>query len=355
MIRCGKILLYVSVALILLWALPWAFNFVNVQQVQAPFILYSGVIDDFASIENKGKVLIRKDYKGNTYSEKEFDSILPMFYYRQLISDNRLPKEIKGVKLDPRIVQTENFMFRNSPEDVNRPTIGLYTLLESSSGRVDLEMPDDVFRITDERIEFIDIASNSVNEKKSELFTDAMLKKGFVFPAKVVAGNPTTHKDYDEGFILVDNANNLFHFKRVVGRPFVRKIDKDPNIAINYAVVNEFRNHKHLAFLTDENNKFYVLLSKSYELIQLPVEKFDPTSQAITIIGNVLDWTIKIADGYSTKFYAVDANNYSLLKQTEYFYEMGSFTDQVQEFMSSWELTFTAPTDKWVKARFGSN
>lgn len=355
MIRSSKILLYISVALILLWALPWLFNFFNVQQASAPFILYSSVIDDFAAIENQGKDLVRKDFKGNTYTATEFDSILPLFYYRQLISEDRLPKEIKGVALNPRLVQTESFMFRNSPEDVNKPVIGLYSLLESSSGRVDLEMPDDVFRITNERIEFIDIASNSINEKKSKTYTEALLKKGFVFPTKVIAGNPTTHKDYDEGYILVDNANNLFHFKRVVGRPFVRKIEKDPNIAINFAVVNEFRNHKHLAFLTDKDNKLYVLLAKSYELIQLPVEKYDPTTQYLTIFGNVLDWTIKIGSGNTLKFYAVSANDYSLLKETEYVFEDNSFTDKMREFFASWQLTFTSPTDKWVKARFGSN
>ena len=38
--------------------------------------------------------------------------------------------------------------------------------MESMSGRVDLKMPDDVFRITSKGIEFIDMASNSVKEDR---------------------------------------------------------------------------------------------------------------------------------------------------------------------------------------------
>lgn len=66
--------------------------------------------------------------------------------------------------------------------------------MESMSGRVDLKMPDDVFRITSKGIEFIDMASNSVKEDKSLQFTEAMTKKEFRFPATEIVGNPTVKR-----------------------------------------------------------------------------------------------------------------------------------------------------------------
>ena len=223
--RFSTILLYVTIAFLLLWQLPWCYNFFVVKPDKTPFTLYSFVIDDFAQIgQEEGKGTVRRDLSGNIYTEAAFDSILPMFYFRQLMSDERFPDTIKGIAVTPKLVQTENFNFRSVPSDINAPSIGLYPLLESMSGRVDLKMPDDVFRITSKGIDFIDMATNSINPEKSLLFTEAMRKKGFHFPATEIAGNPVVKKEYDEGYLLLDANRCLFHLKQVKGRPYVRAI-----------------------------------------------------------------------------------------------------------------------------------
>ena len=56
----------------------------------------------------------------------------------------RLGKKL-GYEVLPKIVQTENFNFRSAPTDINTPSIRLYPLLESMSGRVDLKMPGITF------------------------------------------------------------------------------------------------------------------------------------------------------------------------------------------------------------------
>lgn len=93
--------------------------------------------------EEKGTV--RCDLTGNIYSETVFASILSMFYFRRLMSDERFPDTLNGVTVTPKIVQTENFNFRSAPTDINTPSIRLYPLLESMSGRVDLKMPGITF------------------------------------------------------------------------------------------------------------------------------------------------------------------------------------------------------------------
>lgn len=64
--------------------------------------------------------------------------------------------------------------------------------------------------------------TNRVNEEKSERFTQVLSEKGFESPVRYVAGNPTTRKEYDEGYLLIDAGYRVFHVKRLRDRPFVR-------------------------------------------------------------------------------------------------------------------------------------
>ena len=93
--RFSTLLLYVTIAFLLLWQLPWCYNFFVVKPEKTPFTLYSFVIGDFALMgQEEGKGTVRRDAAGNIYSEAAFDSILPMFYFRQLMSDERFPDTI---------------------------------------------------------------------------------------------------------------------------------------------------------------------------------------------------------------------------------------------------------------------
>ena len=110
--RFSQILLYVTIVLLLVWQLPWCYNFFTSKPEKTPFTLYSFVIDDFAMMGQEGdKGMVRRDLSGNTYTQAQFDSILPMFYVRQLMADERFPDTINGVPVTPRLVQMENFTY----------------------------------------------------------------------------------------------------------------------------------------------------------------------------------------------------------------------------------------------------
>jgi hypothetical protein len=338
--RFSQIFLIITILLVLAWQLPWLYSFLSPKTSSTPFALYSTISGDFVTMGNEEKGFVRKDLAGNEYTQEEIDSLLPFFYVRQLMTDERFPDTINGVAISPKEVQITNFTFRSSPRDINVNPVGLYPLLESESGRVDLKMPDDVFRITDKGIEFVKMESNTVDKAKSDKFTNAMLKKGFVFPATVIAGNPSARKDYDEGYLIADKEGKLFHVKQVVGRPYVRFIDKDASIVPVQAYVAEFRDRRILGFLCDTVGDFYVL-TKDYVLNKTAIKGFDPKKEAMTIIGNVLDWTVKISDAQKDKIYAIDADDYSLIKEVTF--ENGEKPSQI--------LHFTSTTDKLVKPR----
>ena len=70
--RFSTILLYVTIAFLLLWQLPWCYNFFVVKPEKTPFTLYSFVIGDFAQMgQEEGKGSVRRDLAGNIYSEVE--------------------------------------------------------------------------------------------------------------------------------------------------------------------------------------------------------------------------------------------------------------------------------------------
>jgi len=315
--KVAKILFITTIVLMLLWLLPWSYRFVTAKSYKTPFTLYSGIVNDFAILDSEGKTTLYTDLSGNQYTEKQFNSILPLFYFRQLVADEHLPDTLNGVAISPRLIQNENFIFRSSPLDVNKATVPLYPLLESMSGRVDLAMPDDVFRM-DERMEFIDISSNTIKEKKSRLFTDMLTKKGFAFPTQIISGNSSARKEYDEGYLMTDRNGKLFHVKQVKERPYVRLIETPAELKIKHIYVTEFKNQKFLAFIVDEQFRFWVLKTKSYEFCQVEIPAFDPTKMSISIIANMFDWTITVKEDKQEKLYAIHAGDFSLIKSMEY-------------------------------------
>lgn len=257
MVKFSKLFFYLTVALIFIWQLPWCYSFFTAKASQKPFTLYSCVVDDFvmSGKDNTGK-FCKTDLQGNLYTDHQFDSILPCFYSRQLLADDRFPETIKEIPVTYREVQSSLFTFRSTPYGINAPKLSIFPLLESMSGRVDLKMPDDVFRITNKAIEFVDAETNSVNIDKSAMFTDMLDTKGFRFPASYIAGNPTSKKEYDEGYLILDNDGKLFHLKQTKGRPYVRHIPLPDGIVLKYLYVTEFRDKNLIGLVTDTNNNF---------------------------------------------------------------------------------------------------
>ena len=233
---------------------------------------------------------------------------MPTFYYRQLFSKDRLPDTINGKEVTPKIIAHGNFTFKQSGRDVNVTKPALNMIMESMPDRIDLENPIEAFRTTD-RITFIDMRDNTVNEKKSALFDKVMKQKGFEFPVRTLSGNPTNRKEYDEGYLMVDNNHRVFHVKQTKGLPYVRETGVAPELGIEHVAITEFSNRKTLGLLTDKDNNLYVL-NRDYTLHKLPIDKYDPKTNTLTIMGDIFYWTLKISDERGVTTYAVDADSY---------------------------------------------
>lgn len=349
MIKYSKAFLFITVILLLMWGLPWAWHFLFAKPGSYPFTIYSCVAHQFVAVDRSSGSVAYLGEDGTIYTEKQFDSILPTLYNRQLVSDGRFPAQINGVEIDNRTLQIEKFMFRHKPSDINVKRPGLYPLFEGMSGRVDLQMPGDVFRMSN-RMEFVDMEENQVNEERSQRFIQALLDKGFHFPAGVIAGDQNVRKEYDEGYLMTDREGQMFHVKRLKDRPFVRNTEIS-GVKVKYIFPTTFRNRRFYGFISDEDQNFYVLNAKTYELKPLPIPALNPEKETITIFGDPFYWTVQVLGEDGLKIYAIDANDYSLVA-TKVIPAEESQAAKIGKYIFPAELSFTVSTDQYVWPRF---
>ncbi len=245
-------------------------------------------VDDCFMVRNAGEYT---NEKGQIFTREEFEQKLPLLNLRQLMISNTLPDTVKGVEMDPHVVNMARSFFRLKPRDIKSPKSGLYPLFEAESGRAQLEMPEDFFRIGS-RMEFINASGNSINEEKTRLFTGALQHYGFNFPAKMIEGIPTTRKSCDEGYFVVDNTNQMFHVKMEQGKPYVKKVELPKGLTFKHISCVDFRNKEFYCYLIGRDNSLFIITQDDYDLLRLPVEGYNPDEQELRIYGDLFNYNV---------------------------------------------------------------
>ena len=317
-----KYIIIVLAIIVLAWLLPALYELVTPRTDKMPFVVYSCLDSSFIRFEVSDKQVRYVDFRGQEFTKSEADSLLPLFAFRQLVAEGRLPDSLNGIALTPKLIQQNAFHFKTSPKQLNKPAIGLYTMLESASGRVDLQLPPDVFRLTDEGLEFIDCETNTVNRAKSLSFSRELTKHGFTFPVQLIWGNGTTRKDYDNGFLLTDANNRLFQLKMVKGTPWVREIKNEKLKIKNYIQLFtiEPANRQLIGLVVSDDHRLFAVRSNG-TLVQVGKSNYkrpttddqlvyDPQAMQINIVGDLLHWTITLYTATDTRYYAVDASTF---------------------------------------------
>ncbi len=297
MVRFSRYILVLVTILGLAAAIPELYWQAFDTPVRKPFIMYSCVENDFM-IQRSGEQTIREDTKGNHYTREEYEERLPLFFMRQLMVSGTMKDTINGLAMDVHDINLNRSFFNYNPTDMVTPGPGAYPLFESESGRANLEMPEDFFRIT-WRMEFIHAKTNKMEEEKSRLYSAALYKKGFSFPAAKIAGIPTTRKSCDEGYLLVDSDNQLFHLKMIKGNPYVKKVDLPGGMLFKHIACVDFRDKRYYAYLIGADDQVYILTQDEYELIRIPAGKFDAETDELKIYGDLFNYdVITSGDGF---------------------------------------------------------
>ncbi|WP_297089609.1 DUF4857 domain-containing protein [uncultured Draconibacterium sp.] len=271
-------------------ALPKLYWVAFSHPIRAPFIQYSCVDHDFMLLRSQDGVS-RTNSEGTTFTREEYENKLPLMYTRQLLMNNTMPDTIDGVEMDMHEISANRSTFRVRPREIDAPQPTLFPLFESQSGRANLEMPSDFFRII-WRMEFIDAESNKIDEEKSRMFSAVLYKRGFKFPAKSINGLPTTRKSCDEGYLIVDSEDQLFHLKMIKGEPFVKKVEIPDGLKFRWISCVDFKDKFYYAYLFSTDNEVYVLTQYDYMLVKLDVENINPEENEIRIYGDLFNYNI---------------------------------------------------------------
>ncbi len=342
----AKIFLYISLALVAIWVLPWAWRIATLKSYSTPFTLYSCVIHDFTSLDRTdNNDLTFIDRNGNVHP----DSVQPLFYARVLSAKGALPDTLEGRPVTLAGIDSMNVTFSAKPKDFNQKHPPVCLFMESVPVRMELQDPEDAFVIRKDGIVLYDITENKVEQDKTEAFSGALASEGFVFPVAVYSGNPSHHKQYDEGYLLIDSAGNLFQMKQVDGEPYVRRFSQADGIDVKYVNITELKSQEILGWFTDDSNTMYFLRPDG-NVFRTEV-KYSPTEESLLGVGDIFYYTIKTSDDDGEHFYALRADDFSLVDTLDRPYD---FEDEFNlcKYIFPCRLYFTSSKEAWVRPHF---
>ena len=265
-------------------------------------IEYSPVSEDFMKttypIGNQRKPIFSNLDGTEVYKRAKFMEFFPFKYYSDLVKWGTFPEKLASFENNGSVIMSSKQYSYIRQKYVDQKDVGLFPLFESASKFSSLEMPEDFFRFNS-RIEFIVTQTNKINEEKSELFTKALLDKNVQFPIKRSFGKATTRKPFDEGYFILDAKNELYHFKMIKSKPFVKKI-KTNGINIKYIAMDENSRREYFGLVLSENNKVYLLMHEDYEFLELPIDGYNYKNQNFLMITDPLYRHISI-EGYDER------------------------------------------------------
>jgi hypothetical protein len=344
-------LIILVVTFVGLWAIPELIKTATHSKIQYPFGYYSSIEKKILFRELDGRKDKLHDDEGKVYDDSSFDRALPLLNYRQLTLNGEMPDSINGIPIEPQQLRVKQVFYRYSPKNKNMPQTKLYILYESLPKKGKLESPGDLFRLND-RIEFIDAASNTVDWAKSRKFQDALLKAGYTFPAQWTAGDLSIRKPYDEGYFSLDAKNQLFHIKQVNGRPFVRNTRLDPSIEPAFFAMEEPADKRFYGFLLDKKGNVYILeeAAGKYRPRRLDIDPIDPDTDDLSLIGNFLYWTVTVQNATGKHYYALKTETLERVRYTCVAAPTNKW-DAIAGKLFPFYLTFRSPNSEYITPR----
>lgn len=344
-------LLFIVAVLALSWFLPWLYYVASPSASTEPFLYFSPVKNQWVITQKDSTdKFVHKLDDGTKLTLNEYDMLLPQKSYRDLMAKGIMPDSINGIAVDVPALRHAEMMLMTSTRDINKKYPDLYLIMESMPPRVDLQDPTEAFR-ADGKIEFINLKDNSINAKRSKLFTETFAARGFQYPIKWANAQITARKNYDEGYLLIDNAGSLYHFKQQAGRPYLAKIDTD-TVKMDYAYILENMDKTERGIVISQSGDVYLLRQNGngYGLEKFPVKAINPKTDRMMVWGNLFNRLVRVNAPEGTSWYALDTRTNELLG--EKFYPAKQTTaSKIAEYIFPFDLTFISNADSFAKPR----
>lgn len=318
-------------------ALPALVRLITAKPERTPFTLYSCTVHDFTSLyQDDGRDYSFVDRAGNIHG----DEAQPLFYASILASKGALPDTLEGRAVTLEEIERNNLILSTDPRDVNKSVPPVYPLMESVPERLELQDPEEAVVSRKEALYIYHMGNRALDAEKTEQLNDGLREQGFVFPARLVDGNPTDRKDHDEGYLLTDARNRLFHFKQENGQIQVEHFTAADDLNVKFLKITEFENRATLGMLvTGEGQMAFLRPDGTVTVTEV---SFDPEKEDLLIVGDLFYYTVKTATAAGEHFWALRSSDFSLVDSMDRPYE---------RHWTLPSLRFTSPVDSHVKPR----
>lgn len=353
--RIIRIALMCIVILILAIELPPLYKTSFEQKGTGSEYMFSEILEEFVEVSysydttRMRSVQVGVDATGKKYDKDAFIALFPTIYYRQLIHEDRFPDSIRGARITPEMIEESGSFplflgVANSKKD-------LLWMFESNTDRIKREIPNDIFRITDKGIEFLETASNhvkGVNKEKSDLFTEALLSINFTFPAQNIYGSMGLQKMNDEGFFLKDSKNLFFHLKMLNGSPVCKKVPIPDGMEI--IGMNILDSPVNYGYVYDQDYNMYFLEKDNYKLNQLDIHDYKEYQSTIVMQSNIFYNTYVLYGKKKTKYYVMDkANQLIATKELDNKGYRDTKVGQMENYLLPFKVTILKSGDNCLK------
>lgn len=366
MSKFSKIILFAVAIAVLSWFLPWLYALLTPSPAGEPFCSLSPLNGQWIVSRSKpGEkpsitlcqpfATAQETLDGEKLTVAMRDSLAPQLYYRQLVAHDNLPDTIAGKETTVHTLRSHELFFNGSPREVNKRNSGMWLMMESMPPRVDLSDPEEAFRFTDDGIKFVKIADNTVNSTRSRRFTDVMKSRGFSFPATDLSANVTSQKGYDEGYLMIDSDDKLFHIKQRGGRPFVAAVSLPEGKKASKAFIWEESDKSLLGLVIDTEGHPYVIEAEGHIARPLPAEAgtVDPRKESIMAMGNLFNLTFRFTGADGTRWRSFDSDSLELIGALD-FPRVKPVSAEIAQYIFPYTLSFVSAFDSLAYPRLSN-
>lgn len=330
-------LIGLTLAAVLACLVPALYRLLTAKPERTPFTLYSCTVHDFTELyQDDGREYKFIDRAGAVHG----DEVQPLFYASILAAKGALPDTLEGRAVTLEEIERNNLFLSTDPRDVNKVVPTVYPLMESVPVHLELQDPEEALVVRKNRLCIYQMGSNTLLEEKTEKLNTDLLARGFVFPAKLLDGNPTDRKDHDEGYLLTDAENHLFRILQTDGEIRVDRFPAADSLRVKFLKIMEFENRATLGLLVTGDG--HIAMLRPDGTVTVTEVPFDPRKEDFLLIGDLFYYTVKTATAAGEHFWALRADDFSLVDRMDRPYE---------QHWTLPSLRFTAPTDSYVKPR----
>lgn len=292
----GRLFLLGSIVMLGACYGPALFSLIVAERQRPPVVFYSATDGEFLFMRQGAEDTVRTNQAGEILDRAEFERRLPLMHAPQLIKDGTMPEVIAGWKWDPVEARRARMNLRLRSWQTDSPAVALYPLFDGESGRVRLEVPADFIRLRN-TVEVVLPKGNRIDSAATTALRQLFEKAEFDFPVRLVGGNPTTLKPYDEGYFLLDQSGALFHLQRRSGTVHLERVAMDSfpggekaflGMHPVFLLVQEHENRLIRLLVVGRGGEIFALTNPQSTWRRLLLESYDPSIMDLGIRADAL-------------------------------------------------------------------